>query len=268
MIETLGNILGIIVLCACLLIPIYIFYRLFKHVFDEASSAWSSTAKNSRDARVIGKRQQYVNQSAVSLVAFEFNDGSRKELIVLNGDYGILQKGDTGKVRYNGKYYKGFERYTSSASTKQNNTVNRSPVFQTQSNHKTQHSREKLQLGLERLHKAGNDPDFLGMALISLHGALEDYFRDWLSSHPSVPPSIREEVMDSKKTQWKSLLDLMQQYGNLDSDRRNYIFRMNRLRQEVGHGGQYAGTRSELEKYADFVKDFIANGTSTTANQN
>ena len=41
---------------------------------------------------------------------------------------------------------------------------------------------EKLELGLQRLAKAGDDADMLGLALQSIHGALEDHFRARLSA--------------------------------------------------------------------------------------
>jgi hypothetical protein len=119
----------------------------------------------------------------------------------------------------------------------------------------------KLKLGLERLSKAEKDRDLLGLALISLHGALEDHFRYWLKSNSSVPLSKREFIFNFKQIQWKDLLDLMQQYGGLNKNQCNYIFDMNKLRQAVGHGGQYTGTRSQLEKYAGFVQGLIVNGT-------
>lgn len=118
----------------------------------------------------------------------------------------------------------------------------------------------KLKLGLERLSKAGNDPDLLCLALLSLHGALEDYFRHWLASNSSVPLSKRE-AFNFSKIQWKGLLDLMQQYGGLNEEQKNRIREMNELRKPVGHGEQYTGKRSQLEKYADFVQGFIVNGT-------
>ena len=39
---------------------------------------------------------------------------------------------------------------------------------------------DKLQRGLKQLAEAGHDKGKLGMALILLHGALEEYFRDQL----------------------------------------------------------------------------------------
>jgi hypothetical protein len=118
----------------------------------------------------------------------------------------------------------------------------------------------KLKLGLERLSKAGNDPDLLCLALLSLHGALEDYFRHWLASNSSVPLSKRE-AFNFSKIQWKGLLDLMQQYGGLNEEQKNRIREMNEFRKPVGHGEQYTGKRSQLEKYADFVQGFIVKDT-------
>ena len=42
--------------------------------------------------------------------------------------------------------------------------------------------RQKLQKGRDHLNKAGNDPDLLGLALTSIHGALEDACRSWLAA--------------------------------------------------------------------------------------
>jgi hypothetical protein len=119
----------------------------------------------------------------------------------------------------------------------------------------------KLKLGLERLSKAEKDLDLLGLALISLHGALEDHFRYLLKSNSSVPLSKRELIFNFRQTQWKGLLGLMQRYGGLNKNQCDDILYMNKLRQEVAHGKQYAGTRSQLEDYADFVQGFIVNGT-------
>lgn len=237
---------------------------------------YSSFAPSIQKARVINKRRENAGNKVLYYATFEFDDGSRKELIMNGGDYGLLEKGDRGKVRYTWGVYRGFDRFVnSSASTYQNanyiptatnhssSPANSSAAVQNGA-HSTQYG-EKLQLGLQRLSKAGNDPDLLGLALISLHGALEDYFRNWLSTNSSVPPSQREAVLDARQIQWKGLLDLMQQYGSLNDSQRRYILRLNRLRQDVGHGGQFTGTRSELENYADFVRGFVANGSSSAS---
>jgi tetratricopeptide (TPR) repeat protein len=115
-------------------------------------------------------------------------------------------------------------------------------------------AQEKLQLGLERLHKADRDPDLLGLALLSFHGALEDHFRDVLESTSALPSEQRARVQDSRQVQWRELVDLMQQYHNLNDRHKNWILSINRLRQGAGHGGRFTGTRAEVDKYGEFVR--------------
>jgi Bacterial SH3 domain len=113
---------------------------------------------------------------------------------------------------------------------------------------------EKLELGLQRLAKAGDDPDLLGLALQSIHGALEDTFREQLAADPHMPSDQREAVLDPKRVQWKDLLDAMQLYGNLSVQDRELIWRANGQRTRVAHGGRYNGTRAELARYASLVQ--------------
>jgi hypothetical protein len=119
-------------------------------------------------------------------------------------------------------------------------------------------AQDKLKTGWERLKKAENEPDLLGLALISIHGALEDNFRDYLEPRANV----------SHQVQWKDLLDLMQQYGDLSSDERRRILYMNKLRQEAAHGGQFKGSYGEVKDYAEYVQNRIKNVSSfdTVAN--
>jgi hypothetical protein len=113
---------------------------------------------------------------------------------------------------------------------------------------------EKLELGLQRLAKAGDDPDLLGLALQSIHGALEDQFRARLAAEPSMPADQREAVLDPKRVQWKDLLDGMQLYADLGAQDRELIWRTNGQRARVAHGGRYSGSRAELEHYATLVQ--------------
>jgi hypothetical protein len=113
---------------------------------------------------------------------------------------------------------------------------------------------EKLELGLQRLAKAGDDADMLGLALQSIHGALEDHFRARLSSDSSMPAEQRAAMADPKQTQWRDLLDAMQLYGNLSAPDRELIWRTNALRTKVAHGGRYTGSRANLERYAALAR--------------
>jgi hypothetical protein len=116
---------------------------------------------------------------------------------------------------------------------------------------------QKLELGLERLAKAGHDADLLGLALQSIHGALEDHFRARLAADSQMPESQRATMLDPKQVQWKELLDAMQLYGDLSANDRDQIWRTNGLRTKVAHGGRYSGTRVDLERYAALVQSLV-----------
>jgi len=113
---------------------------------------------------------------------------------------------------------------------------------------------EKLELGLQRLAKAGDDADMLGLALQSIHGALEDHFRARLSSDSHMPAEQRVAMADPKQTQWRELLDAMQLYGDLSAPNRELIWRTNALRTKVAHGGRYTGGRADVERYAALAR--------------
>ncbi|MDQ2996780.1 MAG: DUF6232 family protein [Chloroflexota bacterium] len=120
----------------------------------------------------------------------------------------------------------------------------------------------KLQLGLERLNKAGDDSEILGNALVSLHGSLEDFLRAWLSTNPMLSEEERSRVQERRQVQWRELVDLMQQYASLSDSARRSILRANSLRQEVAHGDRFSGTRTDVESYATFIQQLIASTTS------
>src|SRR3954451_13246937 len=113
---------------------------------------------------------------------------------------------------------------------------------------------EKLELGLQRLAKAADDADLLGLALQSIHGALEDHFRARLSADSHMPAEQRAAMADPKQTQWRDLLDAMQLFGDLSAPNRELIWRTNALRTRVAHGGRYTGSRADLERYAALVQ--------------
>jgi len=113
---------------------------------------------------------------------------------------------------------------------------------------------EKLELGLQRLAKAGNDADMLGLALQSIHGALEDHFRARLATDSHMPAEQRAAMADPKQTQWRDLLDAMQLFGDLSAPNRELIWRTNALRTKVAHGGRYTGSRADLERYAALAR--------------
>lgn len=111
----------------------------------------------------------------------------------------------------------------------------------------------KLRNGFAILNRAGNDRALLGLSLLSIHGALEDFFRDYLIKNTLVPDEDRKRVSDQGAVQWKTLLNLMEKYGGLSTAERNFILQMNVFRQQVAHGNAFTGDRQQLENYADYV---------------
>jgi|GEM_PF-6223237 len=116
----------------------------------------------------------------------------------------------------------------------------------------------KLQRGMENLHQAGQNTTLLGAALISLHGALEDHYRAQLASNSRIPSTKRTDILDPEKTKWIQLVELVGEYDTLEKVDRQRILRANHLRQSFAHGGEYEGTRDELEQYASFVQATVS----------
>jgi len=110
---------------------------------------------------------------------------------------------------------------------------------------------EKLNLGQHRLSQAGDDPDKLGAALISYHGALEDHIRASLVA--VVPEEIRQQVLDKSTTNWKNLLTYSKQYLGLSQEYADLINEANRYRLEIAHGGTFKWEKNRLFSYAKFV---------------
>lgn len=116
---------------------------------------------------------------------------------------------------------------------------------------------EKWQLGMDRLAKAKEEPDLLGLAMLSIHGALEDQFRQMLASLPRLSAAERFRVQDVSQVQWRELCDLMQKYVGLSDQDVKYIMQMNSMRIKAGHGGHFPGSYQDVAQYAEFVKGWL-----------
>ncbi len=107
----------------------------------------------------------------------------------------------------------------------------------------------KLQEGKARLAGAGEDERLLGMALMSLHGALEEHFREQLA---------REIVAETQsRPDWPELVDLWQKHRILPPEDRILILRTNSNCNQIAHDGLFHLSRAEVERYAKFVQNFM-----------
>ena len=126
--------------------------------------------------------------------------------------------------------------------------------------HRSQGSQLPLeiwQLGMVQLTKSEAEPALLGLAMTTIHGALEKQFRQVLSSLPGLSEAERMRAQDRKEVNWPQLRDLMQRYlGLSDSDAR-YIMQMNTIRNEVAHEGMCRASYRDVAAYSDFVKRWL-----------
>lgn len=111
--------------------------------------------------------------------------------------------------------------------------------------------REQLRDGLKTLSESPeSNHHALGMALIQIHGAMEDFVRLEIARKA---PDRQSEVEDLGKTRWKTLLEYSRQHlGYTDHDT-DIIDEANRLRLKAAHGRRYRINRDELVRYAEFV---------------
>jgi hypothetical protein len=90
----------------------------------------------------------------------------------------------------------------------------------------------------------------MGLALIKIHGALEDLVRIKVAEKA---PHLRESVEDARQTNWKNLLDYGKDYLGFKERDCRVITEANVQRQNVAHGGNYEKDLDELKNYARFV---------------
>ena len=127
-------------------------------------------------------------------------------------------------------------------------------------------AQQKLQKGRRLLSKAANEPDLLPLAMTSIHGALEDACRSWLSA-PNIYQQHSIDVNNKHQASWKILLKLTPIYCGWSEQDVKYVSRMNYLRNQAAHGDGFKGTYEEVENYLSFVEKAIADGGKYTSTQ-
>ena len=118
-------------------------------------------------------------------------------------------------------------------------------------------TQKKLQRGRDLFDRAKNDSDLLGLALTSIHGALEDACRNWLST-PGIKQQHGIDVQNKAEASWRNILELMPQYYGWSEQNVRYVRKMNGLRNQAAHGEEFEGTRQDLEQYLSYVENAIA----------
>lgn len=127
------------------------------------------------------------------------------------------------------------------------------------------HAKKKLEDGYNVLAQANNNPIILAGALQTIHGALEDGCRLWLSQ-PNISRQHGIKVQNRSDANWQTLLDLMPKHYQWSNSNVRYVRKMNGMRNNAAHGDGFEGTRADVEQYATFVQNIFDNNGYCTAN--
>jgi hypothetical protein len=79
-------------------------------VLTENVKAVDKREKLSRQRQRVAGGVSIRTTTMIYYVTFEFEDGRRVEMVVPANDYGYIAEGDTGRLTYQGTWYKGFEK--------------------------------------------------------------------------------------------------------------------------------------------------------------
>lgn len=104
----------------------------------------------------------------------------------------------------------------------------------------------KLQRGCAQL-----DAGQLELALLSLHGALEDHLRALFADHDAA-------MIDPAKRSWKDLGLQLSIRPGVTAEERALVLSANRNRMDVAHGGTMQWSRTEVSSYAEYVMSVVA----------
>ena len=110
------------------------------------------------------------------------------------------------------------------------------------------------------LDAADGDPSRLKDALLSFHGALEEYLRRWLAALPGLEPALRQLVMNRSEIKHFQLIALAAQYGGLPLSDAATLNTFSRIRNDCAHGARFTGTKEQLEIYARVVEAIVVGG--------
>ncbi|HEU4328154.1 MAG TPA: hypothetical protein VFS21_33770 [Roseiflexaceae bacterium] len=112
---------------------------------------------------------------------------------------------------------------------------------------------DKLTRGFTLLARSGGDPDLLGVALLAIHGALEEHLRAELLARPDLRSEERQ-TLEHYSAGWLPLVRLAQQYLDLTHDQRRTIQEASLLRQNFAYGEPFGGSVGTLLHYGRLVE--------------
>ncbi len=112
---------------------------------------------------------------------------------------------------------------------------------------------QKLRRGFGLVERASNDSDLLGVGLLSIHSALEDYLRGVLSNHAEVSAADRQRLI-RREVGWRGLVELAQRHLGVAEDQRRVILEADEVRRSFIHGNPFRWRVGDVIRYGRFVE--------------
>ena len=112
---------------------------------------------------------------------------------------------------------------------------------------------EKLKRGFGIVERAESDSDLLGVGLLAIHSAVEDYLRGALSNHPAMSMELRERVI-RRELNWATLTDLAQQHLALTDDQHNLVLAAQEVRRGFIQGNPFRWRAGDVLRYGRFAE--------------
>lgn len=114
---------------------------------------------------------------------------------------------------------------------------------------------EKLAIGQGRLRAASGDQEKAGLALLSFHGALEDYLRAEVASRAGGAEG--QDSLERDEANWVTLSEQAVRCGVLSASDRESILETNKERNRVAHGFVVNWDSGRIARYAGQVEGWM-----------
>src|SRR4051812_19347864 len=111
---------------------------------------------------------------------------------------------------------------------------------------------QRLDRGVEIFRRAGDDSALLGAALLTFHGALEQYIDAELRDRPEIDAEERR-LLDAGRLGWPTRAKLAEQSGLLDPAQARQAIEATRARIAIARGDVCAWTAGAVESYGQMV---------------
>lgn len=114
---------------------------------------------------------------------------------------------------------------------------------------------EKLKRGFGIVERAESDSDLLGVGLLAIHSALEDYLRGALSNHAEVSSEQHQRLI-RRELSWVALTELAQKQLVMTDEQRKLVLEAQDVRRGFIQGNPFRWRTGDVLRYGRFAETF------------